>query len=88
MKKPNEFVATCPALVWSAEDVDLNIDGLYESEVIDHVNANKLKSMSNEDKLLWLEQILENCHDEFCQIINQRISDAIYDYCRDNKLNQ
>lgn len=88
MKKSNEFVATCPALVWSAEDVDLNIERLYESEAIDHVNANKLKEMSNEDKLLWLEQILEDCHDEFCQIINERIGDAIYDYCRDNKLNQ
>ena len=82
MKKSNEFVATCPALVWSAEDVDLNIDRLCESEVIDHVSANKLKEISNEDKLLWLEQILEDCHDEFCQIINERIGDSIYDYYR------
>ena len=84
MKKSNEFIATCSALTWSAEDIDINVQRMNDAGVINDFGAKHFLNMPNADKLIWLEQILEDCHDEFCQIINERIGDSIYDNCLQN----
>ena len=82
MKKANEYVAATSALVWSVEDLHWNAECLNDSGIINEEGKKAILEMSNEDKLLWLNQILEDCNDEFCQVINERIGDAIYDYYR------
>jgi len=82
MKKAYEYVAETSALVWSVEDLNWNAEKLNDCGTINDAGLKAIKKMSNEDKLLWLNQILNDCRDEFCQVINERIGDAICDYYR------
>ena len=88
MKKANELLATTPALVWSVEDIDYVAGDLHESKQINKACKKAIvKGMHDEEKLNWLNQILDDCADEICELINERIADSIYDYYRSSPLN-
>ena len=86
--KANELLATTPALVWSVEDIDYVAQNLRQSGTINKACKKAIvKGMHNEEKLDWLNQILDDCAYEICELINERIADSIYDYYRSSPLN-
>ena len=88
MKKANELLAKTTALVWSVEDMDWMAENLRQSGQINKACKKAIvKGMHNEEKLNWLNQILDECADEICELINERIADSICDYYRSSPLN-
>ena len=74
--------ATSTALVWTIEDLDSNINQLADAGTISEKARTNLLKLDDDDKFIWLEEIIENTADEIGEVINRSIGDSIYDYYR------
>lgn len=73
------------AFKWSAEDLVSNADRALMNGHIDGDEYRKIRIMSDEDKLLYLESIVEQFEEHLIEYINNEIYSVIVDNFNESK---
>lgn len=73
------------AFKWCAEDLVSNADRALMNGHIDGAEYKKIRIMSDEDKLLYLESIVEQFEEHLMEYINNEIYSCIVDNFNESK---
>ena len=78
-------ISQSSAFKWSAEDLVSNADRAFMNGHIDGDEYKKIRIMSDEDKLLYLESIVEQFEEHLMEYINNEIYSCIVDNFNESK---
>ena len=69
--------AELSSLKWGVEDININVERAYNAGYITEERMNELLSMTDTDKIAFLEGVIELIEDRLMQEINVAIFESI-----------
>lgn len=69
--------AELSSLKWGVEDININVERAYNSGYITEERMNDLLSMTDADKIAFLEGVIESIEDRLMEQINVAIFESI-----------
>ena len=69
--------AELSSLKWGVEDININVERAYNAGYISEERMNELLSMTDTDKIAFLEGVIELIEDRLMQEINVAIFESI-----------
>lgn len=70
------------ALIWSTEDLDSNLERLFESDNITKEQYDTISQSSIEDRHMLLDSIIEGVEEHLMEHINELITNGLYDHIK------
>ena len=69
--------AELSSLKWGVEDININVERAYDAGYITEERMNKLLSMTDADKIAFLEGVIESIESHLMEQINVAIFESI-----------
>jgi hypothetical protein len=69
--------AELSSLKWGVEDININVERAYNAGYITEERMNELLSMTDTDKIAFLEGVIESIEDHLMEEINVAIFESI-----------
>jgi hypothetical protein len=70
------------AFIWSTEDLDMNLERLFESDNITKEQYDTISQSSIEDRHILLDSIIEGIEEYLMEHINELITNGLYDHIK------